>query len=62
MTALYHQLCKPPNTCKYSLSAIDYNNYIDSYDLGGNLTLNSLNYLFYLQYWLKSRNETLSKR
>ena len=23
------------NTCKYSLSAIDYNNYIDSHDLGG---------------------------
>ena len=27
------------NTCNYSLSAIDYNNYIDSYDLGKNLHL-----------------------
>ena len=49
------------NTCNYSLSASDYNNYIDSYDFGGKLTLNSFNYLFYLQYWLKSRNETLKQ-
>ena len=27
------------NTCNYSLSDIDYNNYIDSYDLGKNLYL-----------------------
>ena len=27
------------NTCNYSLSAIDYNNYIDSYDLGKSLHL-----------------------
>ena len=27
------------NTCNYSLSAIDYKNYIDSYDLGKNLHL-----------------------
>ena len=27
------------NTCNYCLSAIDYNNYIDSYDLGKNLHL-----------------------
>ena len=32
MQALYHPLCKPPKTCNYSLSAIDYNNYIDNYD------------------------------
>ena len=31
MTALYHQLRKPP---KYMQLYIDYNNYIDSYDLG----------------------------
>ena len=27
------------NTCNYSLSSIDYNNYIESYDLGKNLHL-----------------------
>ena len=27
------------NTCNYSLSAIDYNNYIDNYDLGKTLHL-----------------------
>ena len=27
------------NTCNYSLSAIDYNNYIDNYDWGKNLHL-----------------------
>ena len=34
MTALDHQ-----NTCNYSLSVIDYSNYIDSYDMGKNLHL-----------------------
>ena len=27
------------NTCNYSFSAIDYNNYIDNYDSGENLPL-----------------------
>ena len=35
------------NTCNYSLSAIDYNDYIDSYDLGKNLHLISkITFLF----------------
>ena len=34
---------------------------MDNYDLGQTLALNSLNSLFYLQYWLKSRNETLKQ-
>ena len=48
------------NTCNYSLSAIDYNNYIDSYDLSKNLHLIH-KITFYLQNWLKSRNETLKQ-
>ena len=35
------------NTCNYSLSAIDYNYYTDSYDLGKNLHLN-LKFIFYI--------------
>ena len=46
MTALYHKLCKQPKYMQLYVSAIDYNNYIDSYDLGGKLTLDSQNYLF----------------
>ena len=46
MKALYHPLCKPPNTCNYSLSAIDYNNYIHNYDLGKNRHLISKNNFF----------------
>ena len=51
------------NTCNYSLSAIDYKNYIDSYELEKNLHLIPKITLkrFYLQYWLKSRNETLKQ-
>ena len=49
------------NTFNYSLSAIDYNHYIDSYDLGKNLHLIHIITVFYLQYWLKLRNETLKQ-
>ena len=48
------------NTCIYSLSAIDYNNYIDNYDLGKNLHLIP-KITFLCLYWLKSRNETLKQ-
>ena len=35
------------NTCYYSLSAIDYNNYIDNYDSGKNLYLSpKITFLF----------------
>ena len=49
------------NTCNYSLSANDYKNYTDNYDSGKKLTLYSYYYLFYLQYWLESINETLKQ-
>ena len=48
------------NTYNYSLSAIDYNHYIDSYDLGKNIHFIP-KITFFLQYWLKSRNETLKQ-
>ena len=42
------------------MSAIDYNNYIDSCDLGKTYT-QFIKLPFYLQYWLKSKNETLKQ-
>ena len=43
------------------MSAIDYNNYIDGYGLGLNFHLIHKITFFYLQYWPKSRNETLKQ-
>ena len=40
------------NTCNYSLSAIDYNNYIDGYDFGENLHLiPKITFLIYNISW-----------
>ena len=47
------------NTCNYSLSAIDYNNYNDSYDLGKKLHL--IPKITFSQYWLKSWNKTFKQ-
>ena len=49
------------NTCNYSLSAIDYNNYIDSYDLGKKTYNHFPKITLFLQYWLNLINETLKQ-
>ena len=45
------------NTCNYSFSAIDYNNYIDSYDSGKDLHLIPKNiFLFTILVEIEKRN------
>ena len=49
------------NTYNYRFLGIDYNKYVDTYDLVTNFTYNFLNYLFHLKYRLKSKHETLKQ-
>ena len=49
------------NACNYSFSTIGYTNYIDNYDSRESLHLIPKITFFYLQYWLKVRNETLKQ-
>ena len=50
------------NTCNYRLSAIDYNNYIDSYDLGQNVYLIPKITVFIYNFVCNREMNCLSKR